>query len=298
MSKFSKQDLQTELASVVIVMSRQIELWTDSDDAVSAFLGSHDIDSALETKSEEIDLCRYPMATRVLDAYDYAFAPTGDRIPDGTGLHELADMLSGLPREDFSSDVHAFPNLADDSKIADVCEAAWARAAIDGNDESPSSDLSTRQLALLADMTEGAVRNAMNQTGEAGLTAIPKSKPVRFEIDEARRWLSGRRGFVPTPTGPKDDPILNERLRAFERMEQLTDFIDRHAHRLHGDLSGLLATLGWSAERITPWCDGTFAFNQAEAHALGTALGTDTATFVGKALELALRRDTQKGAAK
>ena len=207
-------------------------------------------------------------------------------------------MLAGLPREDFDGSVPAFPNQGGTSHIADVCDAVWARAAIDGFDEGLTTSLSTRQVALLADMTEGAVRNAMTQGGEAGLKAIPKSKPVRFDIDEARRWLAGRRGFVPTPTGPTDDPILNERLRMYDRMEQLTDFIDRHARRLHGGIDGLVVELGWSHAATKTWCNGTFTFDQAMAQQLGAALGADISTFSGKCLELSLRRDAREGDSK
>ncbi|UWR34941.1 hypothetical protein K3759_07575 [Sulfitobacter sp. W027] len=143
--------------------------------------------------------------------------------------------------------------------------------------------LSVRQLALLADITEGAVRNALSQNGAAGLTAVPGAKPVRVPLDEARRWLPGRRGFNATPTGPSDDLVMNERLRAFDRMEQLTDFISRHATRRLGSPDALEVNHGW--------LDGTYLFDPTMARNVAEAIGADVPTFVGKAHELALRRD-------
>lgn len=298
MSKFSKQDLQTELASIIIVMGRQIELWTGNERLVADFLGSGLQGCAVDLNPSEVDLRRFPMAQNLLNAYDYAFAPTADDVPDINALNELGDMIAGLPREDFSSNVHDFPNQGGESKIKDVCDAVWGRASIDDIDYE-QTDLSIRQVALLADMTEGAVRNAMTASGEAALAAIPKSKPVRIDVDEARRWLAGRRGFIPTPSGTADDPILNERLRSFERMEQLTDFIARHALRVFGGFPQLVDALGWADEaEANTWLDGTYRFENSYAKTLGAALGADAPTFVGKALELSLRRDAETEGAK
>lgn len=293
MPKITKEDLTVELASVLIVMARQIQLWSHRTDLPAQFVGL-DEDALEGSQLAAIDLTRFPMAQRVLEMHSYAFAPTDDDSPNLTALHELADMLAGLPREDFSGDLGAFPGINNDSKIQDVCQAAWARAAIDGIDEGLTSTLSTRQIALLAGMTEGAVRNAMTQSGEGGLRAIPKSKPVSFEVDEARRWLAGRRGFHPTPTGSNDDPILNERLRTFERMEQLTDFIERRAARRYGDFAKLVETMQWDMSQVMAWRDGSYRFDADEATVLAEALGADTPTFVGKAIELSLRRDAAK----
>lgn len=170
--------------------------------------------------------------------------------------------------------------------MSDVLDAASARAAIDGQEGTWSGDLSIRQVALLADITEGAVRNALSQTGAASLTAVPGAKPVRISVDEARRWLPGRRGYLPTPTGPSDDPIMNERLRGFDRMEQLTDFISRHAARRIGSTEALGAA-------AAAWLDGSYTFDAAFARHIAEAIGADVPTFTGKALELALRRDAE-----
>lgn len=294
----NRKDLETELTSVIIVMARQVELWTERPDLAASYIGAQEGIMMLDVNPNEVDLSRFPMAQRVLDAHGYAFAPTGDDALDLTDLHELADMLSGLPREDFSGDISAFPNVGGNTNIEDVCQAVWARAAIDGIDDGLTNALSTKQIALLADMTEGAVRNAMTLTGEAGLTAIPKSKPVRVDVDEARRWLSGRRGFHPTPIVSQNDPILNERLRAFDRIEQLSDFIERHAIRLHSGFSELANTVSWDVSEIIAWRNGTYKFDAARAIVLGKALGADAPTFSGKALELALRRDLNKEEAK
>ena len=293
MAQFTKDQLGTEIASILILQAYQSYLCSGREAAAWEFLGivsKETYEPINEVDPARIDLNRFPIAASIFGCYDYAFHPTGDDRFDPSESSTVADFLSGMPREDFNGMLSAFPNVSNTSLCADALAAADARASIDGWGWE-AGDLSIRQVALLADMTEGAVRNALAQKGDAALKAIPKSKPVRIEVDEARRWLAGRRGFRPTPKGPSDDPILNERLRGFERMAQLADFIERHAVRTHGSPDALADALGWSADELARWTDGTFAFDPDRSTALGTAIGADGPTFVGKALELSLRRD-------
>lgn len=280
MSRPSLSDLRRELAATLIVQAKHIVLATDSPEQGAAYLGCNPEEAGAET----LDLSRFPIAAKIEALHAYAFAPTGDDLYDVNALHGMAHFLSSLPREDWDGSIHGFPRQGGPSAMADVLDAASARAALDGQEGSWTDHVSTRQLALLADITEGAVRNALSQGGAAGLTAIPGAKPVRVSLDEARRWLPGRRGFRPTPTGPSDDPVMNERLRGFDRMEQLTDFVARHAARR----SGSDEALGVDA---ASWLAGSYVFDAVAARRIATAIGADIPTFVGKAHELALRRD-------
>lgn len=280
MSRPSLADLHQELAATLIVQAHQIVLVTDRPEDGKAFLG-RDPDAA---QAEDIDLGRFPVAARLEALHAYAFAPTGDDLYDVNELYWLEDFLCGLPRSNWDGEVRGFPERGQTSALADVLDAASARAALDGHEQDNTPELSTRQLALLADITEGAVRNALSQGGAAGLTAVPGAKPVRVSLDEARRWLPGRRGYRPTPTGPSDDPILNERLRGFDRMEQLADFVKRHAERRLGSAEAL-------GTEAVGWLDGSYTFDAAAARDIAETIGADVPTFVGKALELALRRD-------
>ena len=293
MTQPTEDTLRAELAAIIVVMGRQIELWSNSSGLAARFGGWNADD---EARPEEVDLESFLAAKQILAAYRYAFHPTADDGHDLQDLGEFAELLSGLPREDFHSDVHDFPNVGSPSAIEDTFRAAAARSAIDGIDGGMTSNLSIRQLALLADMSEGAVRNAMTLSGEARLSAIPGAKPVSFEIDEARRWLQGRRGYRPTPKGVADDPLMNARLRAFERMEQFTDFVARHAERRHGGIETMREALGWDEALMRTWAAGSFVFDAGQAKTLAEALGAEVATFAGKALELSLRRDLGEAA--
>lgn len=293
MSRFSKQDLYAEIVKILLVQARQLTVCTGNFSASEAFLGvSLNDDEAEETKinHDRLDLDRFHVVRSISACYDYAFYPSGDDAYDGDFHDEVADFLAGMPREDFSGSIDDYPSpgAPAGSLIADTYWAAAARYALD---QDNGETLDIRQLALLADMTEGAVRNALSQKGDAGLQAIPKSKPVAIALDEARRWLSGRRGFTPTPSRPSEDPMMNERLRQLDRIEYFADFMTRHVRRAFGSKEAAAQTLGWELGEIEAWCDGSFVFDGSHAASLAKAIDADVPTLVGKAHELSLRRD-------
>ena len=149
-----------------------------------------------------------------------------------------------------------------------------------------SHEFTPRELALLANMTEGAVRNAMSDKSEFGIRPIPATNPVKFSHDEALRWLSARRGFVAGPTSVKDDKLLLESLKkadttaAFGKMLGKVYSISTARNNLKD--------LGFES-----WCNGTFQFDREVATKLARTLEIDVPTFVGKALEVSIRRHSQ-----
>jgi hypothetical protein len=224
-------------------------------------------------------------------AYDYAFQPS---ILDGFGTETLLDLntfMEGVPRvggqaED-GGETHEF--MTSDGKCRTVVDAIWARAKLELSDSR--DDLTTRELALLANMSEGAVRNAISDKSENGLRAIPGSKPVKVAHEDAQRWLSGRRGFVPSPTKLIEDRPLHEHIQTLKTTDGLGKIIDRMLWAAFGSPDRAPAALGWPAEQVQAWCDGTFRFDSEMATALARAVDVDVPLFVGKALELSLRRD-------
>jgi hypothetical protein len=66
--------------------------------------------------------------------------------------------------------------------------------------------LSIGEVALLADMDERSVRNAAANKGEGRLMTEQVGKRSLVEIGEAKRWLAGRKGFVPS-VGTEAAPV-------------------------------------------------------------------------------------------
>ena len=83
---------------------------------------------------------------------------------------------------------------------------AVARHVLEGGDrytyeaEHEMGYLGLAEIALLADMDEKSVRNAANAKNPHPLRTETVGKRSMVPIEEARRWLAGRKGFVPTKT--------------------------------------------------------------------------------------------------
>ena len=185
-----------------------------------------------------------------------------------------------------AGEMHRF--MTPDGFCKTVQEMAFARWKLEIEEIGP---FSTRELALLANMSEGAVRNAMADKDEGRLKVISGSKPVEVEHDEAKRWLIGRRGFVPTPSRLRDDPNLREKLSSIQTAVELGDMIRRHRLVFKSLMSPSL--LEWPVDELSAWENGSFVFDAVRAQDLASGLDLDVPVFAGKALEVALRRDAK-----
>jgi hypothetical protein len=65
--------------------------------------------------------------------------------------------------------------------------------------------LTLSEVALLANMDERSVRNAANPKLPDPLKTEAMGKRSLVKPEEARRWLAGRKGFIPTSKGATDD---------------------------------------------------------------------------------------------
>jgi hypothetical protein len=178
--------LHKDLAQMLIAHAATIARWANPE-AATAFIGFPADEPSMpydETKWTDVDLERFD-SKRLFDvAYDYAFQ-VGD--PTRYGPDEWAD-LSFLLDSYVTGYVMMHSPMADPQsvirRVGDMAHARWLL------DNEPVETLSTRHLALLAQMEESAVRNALAKVGRS----------ARGGIDNAfaREWLKGRRGFVPT----------------------------------------------------------------------------------------------------
>lgn len=289
MSAFTKEKMLDELRTVFLFEADHIRLGA-GDNAAEAFIGFAigeesgypPMDPAL------VDLSRFAIAAAFERGYDFAFRPS---VLNTMGEHEVQDLNSfmhGAPRASADGDTHAFMTSA--GLCQTVADAVFARWKLEWEKIGP---FTTRELALLANMTEGAIRNALADKSDAGLRAIPGSKnPVKVEHAEALRWLRGRRGFIPTPDRPIDDRFLREHLRDLESAEALGSLVGRRILDVFGSSGQAPAALGWTPERVAEWMEGRQAFDEAEAMSLANRLGFDAPAFTGKALEVIRRRDT------
>lgn len=224
------------------------------------------------------------------DAFDFAFNPSFITQVEAHEIKQVLQFMRAVPRAGISwgGDESAHRYMTPDGLCQMTADAAYARLKL-SHDPPEDTDFSIRELALLADMSEGAVRNALADKSENGLRAISGSKPVKVELAEAQRWLAGRRGFIPMPTRLRDDRFVAEQLAAVRSCAEFGNFLKRLIEWPD------LTVAGWSEIDVKPWLEGTFQFDVERACALARAIDLDQARFAGKALEVSLRRNQDMG---
>lgn len=291
MPRFSKEQIHGELSKILLIQADHIAN-TAHPDIAEQFIGfplQNDEFCYFESDPARVDLSRFH-ATTLLDAcYEYAVSPSVLTGHDDSLVQDLQVFVLGMPQADVGGEIHSF--LTESGVCRMVAEISLARFKLDEGDA-----LSGREVALLANMTEGAVRNALADKSENGLQAISGTKnPVMIENDEALRWLMGRRGFVPTPFSLDEDRFVTERILKSRSTKEIGEIVSRLSWTRFGSPDDAPAKLGWSDETFKAWCEGTQTFDETKAIQLAEAFGTDVPLFVGKMRETTLRRDLVVG---
>jgi len=291
MARFSKNDMLDELRTIFLFEADHLLMGAGEKAALSfiGFLPPENGEYCFEAP-DTVDLARFPIADKFARGYDIAFSPSVLTAFDGSEFQDLLTFMSGTPRTGgitSGGETHRF--MTPDGYCQMVADAAYARWELEWNDISTHT-FTTRELALLSNMTEGAVRNAISDKSDDGLRAIPGKKPVSVERSEALRWLKARRGFIPSPQRPSEDRFLTEHLREIQSAETLGKFVERQLWSTFGSPEAAASALGWTADEIQKWRNGLFEFDQSRTSQLAQALDLDAPLFMGKTLELTLRR--------
>lgn len=290
MARFTKDEMLDELRAIFLFTADLLMLGAGCDTAEQFMgFGCDRYEGYCRLPSSMVDLSRFSVTRTLEQAYEYAFRPSVLNIMSEEDMMDLMSFMLAVPKSGgvgCREEQHAY--MTPEGLCKTTVDLAWARYALGGTSEDSCTEFTTRQLALLANMSEGAVRNALADKSENGLKAIQGSKPVAVTLKEARRWLKGRRGFVPEPDRPIDDPVVTERLAAARTVTEFGSLIRECSFLVKGNDYEALR------EPIGAWIDGTFIFDAGVAQTLATKLDLDVPLFVGKALEVSLRRDTHR----
>jgi hypothetical protein len=289
MGRFTKEQMLNELRTIFLFEADHV-LISAGEARAEAFIGFPvgPEGEYLNEPPKKVDLELFASITGSFER-GYEFAFNRSRL-NSFGEHEVQDLLvfmEGTPRVGGISsggETHQF--MTPDGFCRMVADAALARWKLEWSEDG-SETFTTRELALLANMSEGAVRMAIADKSDNRLRAIPGSKPVAVEFDDAKRWLAGRRGFIPWPERAADDRFLTRAIRDAETPKAFGRLIQQVADFKAPDQ--LSEKLGWTVDEIRPWFDGSFEFNADRAGHLAKALQLDAPMFVGKALEVSLR---------
>jgi hypothetical protein len=289
MAAFTKEQMLDELRTIFLFEADHV-LISSGPKKAEAFIGfpPGDRGEYVHESPSKVDLSLFADITASFErAYEFAFNRSRLNTFDENEVQDLQAFMEGTPRIggiSSAGEMHRF--MTPDGFCRTVADAAFARWKLEwAGDES--AKFTTRELALLANMSEGAVRMAISDKSEGSLKPIPGSKPVAIKFDEAKRWLSGRRGFIPWPERAVDDRFLTRAIRDAETPKVLA----RLVHQVAGfePAEKIAAKLDWTTEEIQSWLDGTFAFDVERARDLAMFLQLDVPMFVGKALEVTLR---------
>lgn len=197
---FSKLEMQEELLRFLTLFQNE-----------SGHLLGWEIPSSTDSSA----IKESPLWNAVTEMYDYGVSgiPSGPLGPGSIidGTHARAEMffrsIDTLPMKIYLDACdNAPPRLA-------ICavESAVARIVLDGGDrhtdygtdvhglgKGDGGYLTLAEVALLANMDERSVRNAANPKLADPLKTTPIGKRSLVGVEEANRWLLGRKEFVPT----------------------------------------------------------------------------------------------------
>lgn len=225
----------------------------------------------------KVDLSEFPIANVFERGFDFAFAPQNPPQLAEDEIQDLTVFMLGTPKAGGTTDggqLHAF--MTSNGLCQRVADAAMARWKLE---IARMFELSVREVALLAGMSEGAVRNAISTKD---LVSIKQGKSTVIERDEAYRWLLGRKGFTAMPEEQADPSLTtNDLLEA----KTPADF----AEALRGVLAaaaGACEGLSWTEAERRRWLEGDAIHVFATAEELAGRLGIDKRKFVEKLLEL------------
>lgn len=289
MGRFNKEEMLDELRTIFLFEADHV-LISSGETKAKSFIGFPvgDQGEYLHEPPKKVDLALFSEITGSFQrGYEFAFNPSRLNSFEEHEVQDLLVFMNGTPRVGgigSGGETHRF--MTPDGYCRMVADTAFARWKLEWKSDG-SEPFSTRELALLANMTEGAVRMAISDKSDNRLKSIPGSKPVAVEFDEAKRWLSGRRGFIPWPDRPDDDQFLARAIRDAETPKAFGRLIHQVADFKAPDQ--LAQKTGLPAEEIKAWFDGTFVFDTERARNLAQSLELDVPLFVGKALEVSLR---------
>jgi hypothetical protein len=279
---FQKDEAMNELKEILFVQASQISI-TLNPDVASQFLGVEieTWDSGLHHDDrKKIDLQRFNISRLIDRAYDFAFQTGAYWQFDGDDWYEICGFSAGVTPHSFEGTQS--PWLWDDGKVRHVVDMAIARYHLLEN-----HSISIRGLSLLAAMTEAAVRNSLSKEG-----IQTTGKPASIESETAQKWLSERRGFIPTRTNETQEKNREQHISFqldHQPFPEALSLIIRDS--ADGDIEPIAAGAGVSVDQLRAMMAGEEKVIDIERlSALSRALNiADLPKFVAKAVEYALR---------
>jgi hypothetical protein len=188
---FTREALELDVRGALLSKAAEI-YWLAGPATANSFIGFElDVDEVDQgTQAADIRLDRFNFARVIFAAYDSAYRTGAAKLISEEDVDELELMIGAL----FSAGARRYPSPADDpgSPLRRTMLSAYFRWKLsEGYLFGHKLDQSAvESLAVLAGMSEQAVRNSLSRGGLS---------PVKNKLDYAGTisWLQNRREFVP-----------------------------------------------------------------------------------------------------
>lgn len=277
---FTRDDMLNELGTIMLFMADQIAM-TKSIEAAIAYIG-FESDQYHKEPPNKVNLKDFNVTSTLNTLYSYAFQTEGAHYVGENIIQDGHVFQLGMPRcgGQLEEGGETHPFMGPEGMCRRTVETAQARWTLDNHE----TDLTVRQLALLANMTEGAVRNAL---GAAGIKA--KGPRTSVPLEFAETWLPGRRGFIPTTCWAYGAEDAERDIFQARDVRSFSDALSRLAGELDLSSEAIASRAGLPADHVVAWLSGKISPDIGTAITLARTLGLDPALVAGRAVELALR---------
>ncbi|CAH0266486.1 hypothetical protein [Roseomonas sp. CECT 9278] len=281
---FTKNQMFNELKLVVRAMANHIAAY-GSAEAAEVLAGFRSDNAAYPYAEDDpncFDLARFRVTAYMDIAYDYAFQTGNPERFGDDRAQDINEFRQSAVQQSSTGD--RSPMGIPDSKCRIVTDLAFARWQLE-----QEFDLTVRELALLAGMTEPAVRNSLSNENIKMETARRPGEPGKLDGAVAYAWLRKRRGFIDSR-----DPSTRRLNRVGEFRAMLRE------QGLSRAFTAALNDSDCSADLLAERASVAPAFLEAlaagkppldlkAAQRVGSAMGFDVPSFVGAVVEAALR---------
>lgn len=277
---FTLKEMRDELCTILLFKADDIAM-TKREDAAASFIGFTS-DCYFKESAEQVSLGPFRISTTMDILFDYAFQVGRADSFDESMLQDAIVFMENIPRvggRDHEAVGHRF--MEPDGFCRTVVDTAGARWKLEDDN---GSELSVRELALLARMTEGAVRNAI---AAAGIKS--KGAKTYVTLAFATEWLAGRRGFVPTTCWNYTSQRAMTDIRHASSIGAFAEILCRRTQAQGLSNAELATAAGLTEEQVAEWLGGDPRLDLQAAVAIAGALDLDPALMAGRAVELILR---------
>ena len=279
---FTKEEMREELRRIVRVMANHLAVYGSLEAAklLTGFETDKDVYPYAEDDPSRFDLSRFAITESVSIGYDHAFqVGTSYRFDDSTAqdLHEFRHGANMRSTDGMSS-----PMSEPDSICRIVIDTALARWQLE-----QGSELTIRELALLSDMKEAAVRNSLSAEG-IKVEARRQGESGAVDGGVAYGWLRKRRGFIDSLDPAMKVEIRRAGIRALFQERGFAEAFQEILREAEISPADLAAKADVKVSFVSSLAKGKPPIDVESARRVAATLALDVPIFVGAAVEAAL----------